>query len=140
MHARSILILVAIVSLSALSIGCGKGGDDVPETVPDAAGVDLGNKLMGAFTDASSVLGSITDVSSAEQAAAGIDAVNAELDALSSEAENASPETKASLSEIATAQIPAVQELTDKAYAIPGVKPVVQPPVDSMLAKFASFQ
>lgn len=139
MRTRSAFVLMAIISLSALSIGCGKSGEAVPETVPDAAGMELGNQLMGAFTDAGSVLGSITDEASAQESVAGLDAINAELDALSTQANDASPETKAGLSEVATAQIPGFKELTEKAYAIPGVKPVVQPPLDSMLAKFSLF-
>ena len=135
MRLLSLCLLVSGGMLIAGSMGCGGAS----KTVSDA-GMDLGTQLMGSFTDAGNILGSITDEASAQAATPKIEQVNADLDDLAAKAEEASPETKASLSEIATAQIPGLQELTDKAYAIPGVKPVVQPPLDSMFAKFAQFQ
>ena len=135
MNTRFPVLFLAMIGLTSILIGCGGGSKAVPAT-----DMDLGTQLMGSFTDVGSILGSITDEASAKEAAPKLEAIDTDLDELSKAAGETSPETKSSLSEIASAQIPGLKDLTDKVYAIPGAKPVVQPPLDSVLAKFASFQ
>ena len=134
MKTRMLTVMVASVALAAAALGCGGAN----ETVPMGRG-DLSAELLGSFTSLSGILGSIKDESSAQAALPRLEAANADLDRITQAASSASPETKAGLSQLAAAQIPQLRKLTDQACAIPGVKPVIQPPMDSMLAKFAGF-
>lgn len=129
-------VVVAVTMMVVALSGCSSTNSAMQS---GAAGMDLGKQLMGSFGDAGNILGSITGSDSAQSAVSQLDAVGVDLDQLAKTAADASPETKASLSDIVGSQIPGFKEITDKAYAIPGVKPVVKPSVDSLLSKFAGF-
>ena len=107
--------------------------------VSDAAGMDLTAELTSALSKATSLLGSVTDASSAESAAMDIESVNQDLDDIAADLESATPEVQKSVSETASAQIPGLQDLVDQAYAVPGVKPVLQPSVDAMMSKLTGL-
>ncbi len=130
------VVAVALVSLLVALSGCGSTSSALQS---GSAGMDLGKKLMGSFGDAGKILGSITGSASAESAASQLDAVGVDLDKLAKEASKATPEAQANLSDMVASQIPGFTEITETAYAIPGVKPVVKPSVDSLLSKFAGF-
>jgi hypothetical protein len=127
------LLILLVASLS----GCASADKAVVESA--AGGMDLSQQLMGYFGDFGKIMGSVKDTESAEQAIPQLDSLDANLDSLANSASAASPEVQNSLSEVATAQIPGLSAITDKVYAIPGVKPVVKPPVDRLLSKFTSF-
>ena len=132
---NALMVMVVLVVLAVAFSGCSSTG-----SLPGgSAGMELGKQLMGSFGDAGSILSSITDSGSAQSALSQLDAVGVDLDQLSKAAGDASPETQANLSEIAASQIPGFNEITEKVYAIPGVKPVVKPSVDSLISKFAGF-
>ncbi len=124
-------LVVVIVALSGCSSTSSLPGG--------STGMELGKQLMGSFGDAGSILSSITDSGSAQSAISQLDAVGVDLDQLAKTAGDASPEAQAGLSDMVASQIPGFTEITEKAYAIPGVKPVVKPSVDSLLSKFAGF-
>ena len=104
-----------------------------------SASMDLGKQLSSSLSSAGTALGSITDVESAKVAVPQLESVNAKLDEISAGSANMSPTEKASLSEMAASQVPMLKSAMDQAYAIPGVKEVIQPPMDSMLAKLAGL-
>lgn len=130
------LVAVALVSLLVALSGCGSTSSALKS---GSTGMDLGKQLMGSFGDAGKILSSITGSDSAKSAVSQLDAVGVDLDKLSKDASKASPEAQASLSDMVAAQIPGFKEITETAYAIPGVEPVVKPSVDSLLSKFGSF-
>ena len=138
MKIRNNGVAVILVALLAVTLsGCSSANKAVEET--GQGGLDLSQQLMGAFGDAGSILGSITGTDSAEKAVPELDSLNASLGDLAKAAGEASPEVQSSLSDIAASQIPGFTAITEKVYAIPGVKPVVKPQVDGLLAKFAGF-
>ena len=130
-YAVAVATLMLVVALSGCSSTSSLPGG--------SAGMELGKQLMGSFGDAGNILSSITGSDSAESAVSQLDAVGVDLDSLAKAAGDASPEAQASLSDMAASQIPGFKEITEKAYAIPGVEPVVKPSVDSLLSKFAGF-
>ncbi len=134
---NGVAVFVVVLLVAALS-GCSSANKAVEES--GQGGLDLSQQLMGSFGDFSKILGSITDGGSAEKAVPQLNSLNVDLDDLAKAAGDASPEVQSSLSDIATSQIPGLSEITDKVYAIPGVKPVVKPQVDGLLAKFAGFK
>ena len=134
---NGIAVILVVVLIAALS-GCSGADKAIQES--GQGGLDLTQQLMGSFGDFGKILGSVTDVGSAEKAVPELNSLDASLDDLAKAAGDASPEVQSSLSDIATSQIPGLKEITDTAYAIPGVKPVVKPQVDGLLAKFAGFK
>jgi len=130
---RYFLFVIMIVSVALLA-GCGSSNQML-----QAGGMDVGKELMGSFGSVGDILGSITDVASAEAAAPKLDVLNTDLDGIVSAASSLSPEGKLSISEMAASQIPPLKAAMDTAYAIPGVKDVIQPPMDSLLEKYAGF-
>ena len=132
------IAVVLVMMLAAVLSGCSSANKAVEES--GAGGLDLSQQLMGSFGDFSKILGSVTDTGSAEKAVPQLNSLSADLDDLAKAAGDASPEVQSGLSDIATSQIPGLSEITDKVYAIPGVKPVVKPPVDGLLTKFAGFK
>lgn len=131
-------VLVCLVFAAAILSGCSSSKGSAPSAAVGSA-TDLAGSLTKSFADATSILGSISGVESAEKAVSGLEGVEAEVDEVAAAAANMPAETTASLSEIVASQVPPLKEAMDTAYAIPGVKDVIQPSMDSLLAKYAGF-
>ena len=130
--------VILVMLLAAALSGCSSANKAVEES--GQSGLDLTQQLTSAFGNASNILGSITDAGSAEKAVPELNSLNADLDDLAKKAGDATPEVQSAMSDVVTSQIPGLDAITDKIYAIPGVKPVVKPSVDGLLAKFAGFK
>lgn len=131
-------VLVCFVFAAAVLSGCSSSKGSAPSDAVGSA-TDLAGGLSKSFTDATSILGSITDVESAENAVSGLEGVEADVDEVAAAATNMPAGTTASLSDIVASQVPPLKVAMDTAYAIPGVKDVIQPSMDSLLAKYAGF-
>jgi len=130
-------VLCAILAI-ALLVGCSSSKSGTPADTVEAS-TDLTTRLTESFSDANSALGSITDVESAQSAVPQLENVEANVDEISKSAASLPSGAGGSLSEIVAAQVPPLKEAMDQAYAIPGVKDVIQPSMDSLLAKYAGF-
>jgi|GEM_PF-6689896 len=135
MGIRSNGLLVVLVLLAAAVSGCGSAG----QTIQSADQTGLAKLLWSSFGDASRVLGSITDSTSAENAVPELQGIGDELDDLILRYGDASEANKEEMGKTATDQIPVFQKAVDTAYAIPGVKNVIKSQVDSLMSKFKSF-
>ena len=135
MKFHTVRLMLVMILLVAAATGCSSSKQAVE--MGDQTG--LNQQLMGAFGDAGSILGSITDSASAEQALPQLDALNVNLDDLTTLAADASPAVQSGLSDVVVAQIPGLNKIIETAYAIPGVQSLLKPTLDTMLAKFAGF-
>ena len=127
------------VVITALMIAALAGCSSANKAVEDGGGMDLPQQLTSSFGNVSNILGSVTDAGTAEKAVPELNAANADLEKLAQAAASASPEIQSSLADVVASQIPGLNAITEKLYAIPGVRALIKPPVDGLLAKFAGF-
>lgn len=136
MKTRMLPALCASAVLTVAVLGC--GGSDQTVSMVGGAG-DLNSQLLAYYSNVSAVLESVTDEGSAQAALPKLEAANANLAKLADAAESASPEAKAELNRLAASHREQLKALTDQVCADPGVKAVIQPSMDSILATLAAF-
>jgi hypothetical protein len=131
-------LCIAIVLAAGLTTSCGSSTAKSAANVASKAG--LAEALTASFGQLGSVLGSIVDVASGQAALPQLNKLNADVDDISKQAANLSSAEKKSLSDIVAAQLPPLKTALDKAYAVPGVRDVIQPSMDSLIAKYTKLQ
>jgi len=102
-------------------------------------GVDLGQQIGTAVSDATSALEGITDKASAEAALPSLEAVQAKIDELGSSVEGLPDAARESLASLLADGMPTLQELVTKVEGIDGVGPVVKPTLDAIMAKLDAW-
>ena len=100
-----------------------------------AGDVDIGQLATSAVNDLYSSLTSIKDEATAQMALPGLTKASSELDRLSGLLGQLSPETRKVLAETFASIRPNLDQLLDKALAIPGVGAIIKPAVDAIRAK-----
>jgi hypothetical protein len=147
MKASAVWILGVFVLAAALLVGCSSSKEStsgMSKEMTETKGMmdsnmDVANQLSASFKDAGSALASIRDVESAKAAVPRLEEVNSDVDGITQAASGLPSGAASGLSDVVAAQVPLLKTAMDKAYAIPGVKDVIQPQMDSLLAKYAGF-
>ena len=135
---RLLGLFLAIVLACGLTTSC--GSSKTAKTAADVASktglTDLLSKSLGSL---GTILGSITNVASAQSALPQLNKLNADVADIEKQAADLPPDARKNLTDIVAAQLPPVKSALDKAYAVPGVRDVIQPPMESLLAKYAKI-
>jgi hypothetical protein len=97
--------------------------------------VDVGELADSAITSLRSSLESISDESSAQKALPELTKADSQFDQLRGLLGQLSPETRKTLTDLVAAVRPSLDQLIDKALAIPGVGAVIKPAVDAIRSK-----
>jgi hypothetical protein len=98
-------------------------------------GVDIGNVATSAINSLHTSLESINNVATAESALPKLTDSSSQFDQLTGILNQLSPETRKTLAETIAGIRPNIDQLIDKALAIPGVGDVIKPVVDTIRAK-----
>lgn len=100
-----------------------------------AGDVDVGDLATSAVNDLYSSLQGIKDSATAQSSAPGLAKASSEFDQLTSVLNQLSPENRKILAGLFTSVKPNIDQLLDKALAIPGVAAVIKPAVDAIRSK-----
>ena len=98
--------------------------------------VDIGAQLASAVTDMRSSLTSIQDTTSAQAAVGPLTSSASEFARLTKLLDQLSPEARKTVVNTIVATRPTLDQLFDKALAIPGVGVLIKPTVDSIRSQF----
>lgn len=146
-------LLIPLVILGVLGfLGWKFFGGGVPDlkvpdvTVPnvdlgsatDALGMsadDMSGKLQGVFDGYNETLSGITDADSAKEALPKMEGLNEQLGSISGLMDKVPAGIKETVTGQLGSMIDPIKAMLDKVLAIPGVGPILQPLVDSMLEK-----
>jgi hypothetical protein len=102
-------------------------------------GVDIGKQLGDNFSSLRTSLAGITDVESARAALPKLQEATAALEKVNGMVPQLSAEQRLSVSGLVTPAMAAINQLFDKALAIPGVGDVLKPTVDNLKIKLADL-
>jgi hypothetical protein len=97
--------------------------------------VDLGEVAASAVNDLYTSLQGIKDEATAQSAMTGLTKASSEFDQLTGVLNQLSPENRKTLAELFASIRPNLNQLLDKALAVPGVEAIIKPTVDSIRAK-----
>jgi hypothetical protein len=97
--------------------------------------VDVGELAKSAITGLSSSLGSIKDESTAQAAMPELTKADSQFDQLRGLLSQLPPEARKTLADLVAAVRPSLDQLIDKASAIPGVGAIIKPAVDAIRSK-----
>ncbi len=100
-----------------------------------AGDVDVGELATSAVNDLYTSLVSIKDETTAQGAASGLSKASSEFDQLDGLLNQLSPENRKALIDVFASIKPNLDQLMDKALAIPGVGAVIKPMVDAIRSK-----
>ncbi|MCH9697363.1 MAG: DUF937 domain-containing protein [Gammaproteobacteria bacterium] len=120
--------------------------NEIPPTVADSIPVltlpktNVKEELDVILGSVTSTVGNITDVASAKQALSQLTVASDKLSGLSDLVASLPETAKEPIKQIVAGAVPGIKGSLDKAYAIPGVGPIIQPIADSLLQKLALFE
>src|SRR5262245_8822069 len=97
--------------------------------------VDVGELAKSAITGLSSSLGGISDESTAQAALPELTKADSQFDQLRGLLGQLPPEARKTLADLVVAVRPSLDQLVDKALAIPGVGAIIKPAVDAIRSK-----
>ena len=97
--------------------------------------VDMGNLATSAVNDLYTSLVGIKDETTAQGSLSGLSKASSEFDQLDGLLDKLSPENRKALMAVFASIKPNLDQLMDKALAIPGVGPVIKPTVDAIRSK-----
>ncbi len=100
---------------------------------------DVGAQLASAVTGMRSSLSSIHDTASAQSAVQPLADSAGDFTRLSKMLDQLSPDTRKTVVNIIVSTRPMLDQLCDKALAIPGVSAMIKPTVDSIRSQFDSL-
>lgn len=107
------------------------------------AGVEGGPEALknvtGFFDSAKETLSGITDTGSAQASLAKLGEMGGSLDTLSAAINKLPADAKTALAGVIQKGTAGLQPLIEKAYAIPGVKAIIQPKLDEVLQKLSGL-
>jgi Bacterial protein of unknown function (DUF937) len=101
--------------------------------------VDVGELSITAVNDLYTSLQGINDEATAQSSMPGLTKASSEFDRLTGVLNQLSPETRKTLAELFASIRPNLDQLLDKALAIPGVGPIIKPTVDAIRAKLETL-
>src|SRR5262249_48700185 len=99
------------------------------------AGDDVGDLAKAAVNDLYSSVQGIKDEATAQSSMPGLTKASSELDQLTSVLNQLSPEDRKTLADLLASIRPNLDQLLDKALAIPGVQAIIKPTVDAIRAE-----
>jgi len=102
-------------------------------------GVDIGKQLGDNLTNLRTSLASISDVESAKAAVPKLQEATAAIEKVNSMVPQLSADQRLSVSNLVAPAMTAINQLFDKALAIPGVGDVLKPTVDNLKLKLADL-
>jgi hypothetical protein len=100
-----------------------------------AGDVDVGDLATSAVNDLYASLQGIKDEATAQSSMPGLTKASSEFDQLTSLLNQLSPENRKTLADLFASIRPNLDQLLDKALAIPGVGPIIKPAVDAIREK-----
>ena len=100
-----------------------------------AGEVDVGELATGAVNDLYSSVQGIKDEATAQSSMPGLTKASSEFDQLTSVLNQLSPENRKTLADLVASIRPNLDQLLDKALAIPGVAAIIKPTVDAIRAE-----
>jgi hypothetical protein len=100
-------------------------------------GVDVNKQITDSIATLRSTLGGVTDAASAQAALPKLRDVTTQIDQIDGLIGQMTPEQRKLLAGIVSPLMPALNQLFDKALAIPGVSDVLKPTIDLLKAKLA---
>ena len=100
-------------------------------------GLDIGKQVTDSITNLRTTLTGITDAASAQAALPKLQDVTAQIDKVDSLVGQLSPEQRKVLAGIVNPIMPSLNQLFDKALAIPGVAELLKPTIEALRAKLA---
>jgi hypothetical protein len=104
-----------------------------------AAGVDLTSTVQTALSGVKSTLEGIRDEASARSALPGFEAASAAFDKVVKLSGQLPAESRTALAGLVKSARPGLEQLFDKAMAIPGAESVTKPAIDSLRAKLETL-
>ena len=102
-------------------------------------GVDLGKEVGSSVSDATSALGGITDKASAEAALPRLKAVESKLGELGGKVGQLPQKGKEALASLVGDALPALRDMVNRIEGMEGVREVVKPTLDSIMAKLDAW-
>ena len=143
-----VLVLALLAGLAWYFFGRGEapsfGGmnSEISQSVGDLSvgGVNVGEKFNESISGIQSSLGSVTDVASAQDALAGLQASDASLGQLGDMMSSAPAAAQSGMSGLAASAVTTLQPMIDKVLEIPGVGDVLKPVLDSVLGRLEGLQ
>jgi uncharacterized phage infection (PIP) family protein YhgE len=102
-------------------------------------GIDLGEEIGTAVSDATSALEGITDKASAEAALPSLDAVKTKIDELGTAVSTLPQAAQEGLASLLADGLPALQTLVTKVEGMEDVGPVVKPTLDAIMTKLDAW-
>jgi hypothetical protein len=108
-------------------------------TVPSltVGGVDIAKQVTDSMSNLRTTLAGITDTASAQSALPKLQDATAQFDKVGGIIGQLSPDQRKVLAGLITPMMPALNQLFDKASAIPGVSEILKPAIDALKAKLA---
>jgi len=100
-----------------------------------AGDVDVGDVATAAVNDLYSSIQGIKDDATAQSSMPGLTKASSEFDQLTGVLNQLSPEDRKTLADLVTSIRPNLDQLLDKALAIPGVQAIIKPTVDAIRAE-----
>jgi len=98
-------------------------------------GLDIGKQVTDSITNLRTTLAGITDAASAQAALPKLREVTAQIDRVDGLLGQLSPEQRRVLAGVVNPLMPSLNQLFDKALAIPGVAELLKPTIDALRAK-----
>ncbi len=102
-------------------------------------GIDLGQEIGTAVSDATSALEGITDKASAEAALPSLDAVKTKIDELGTAVSTLPQAAQEGLASLLADGLPALRTLVTKVEGMEDVGPVVKPTLDAIMTKLDAW-
>ena len=133
--------LIPLLAILALLIYFFRPAEQVVQpgvpTIPSltVGGLDLGKQVTDSITNLRTTLTGITDAASAQAALPKLREVTAQIDRVDGLLGQLSPEQRRVLAGVVNPLMPSLNQLFDKALAIPGVAELLKPTIDALRAK-----
>jgi hypothetical protein len=102
-------------------------------------GVDIGKQVGEGIASLRTTLDGVTDAASAQSALPKMQEVTAQIDKIGGMLGQLSPDQRKVIAGLVSPAMPALNQLFDKALAIPGVAEVLKPTIDALKTKLAQL-
>jgi hypothetical protein len=102
-------------------------------------GIDISKQVGDGINSLRTALGSVTDAASAQSALPKIQEISGQIDKVGGMLGQLSPDQRKVLTGMVGPSMPALNQIFDKALAIPGVADVLKPAIDALRAKLAAL-
>ena len=134
---------VCVVMIPNLSSNAGSGGTSCARAMPrqstTAASLDVDRQVSDTINGLRTTLGSITDAASAQAALPKLQEAVTKIDQVNALRGQLSVAQQKALTSLVNPAMPTLNQLFDKALAVPGASDELKPTVDALRAKFADL-